>query len=137
MVDSGLYISFILISSAVIVIPGPNVLVIVATSLTQGRARGMQTVAGTLGAMAIQLLVAAQGTALLAEALSEAFMWLKWIGAGYLVYLGCRRLRAAAAPKQSVSPEVGTGTGSFSRGFVVGITNPKTILFFGAFLPQF
>lgn len=136
MLDLGLYISFILVSSAIIVIPGPNVLVIVATSLSQGRVQGLQTIAGTLAAMAIQLLVAAKGTALLAEALSEAFILLKWIGAAYLICLGYQRLRAAFASPGHQIPE-GSATGSFWRGFVVGITNPKTILFFGAFLPQF
>lgn len=137
MVDLGLYISFILVSSAIIVIPGPNVLVIVATTLTQGRARGLQTIAGTLAAMAIQLLIAARGTALLAETLSGAFLLLKWIGAGYLVYLGYRRFQAAVTLEYFNPLETGTARGSFSRGFVVGVTNPKTILFFGAFLPQF
>lgn len=136
-VDSGLYISFLLVSSAVIVIPGPNVLVIVATALTHGRARGLQTMAGTLLAMAIQLVVAAKGTAYLAETLSNVFAALKWIGAAYLLHLGYGRLRAAITPNHSSAMETATTSGSFTRGFAVGITNPKTLLFFGAFLPQF
>jgi len=136
-VDLGLYISFVLVSCAVIVLPGPNVLVIVATSLTQGRARGLQTIAGTLSAMAIQLLIAAKGTAMLAENLAEAFVALKWLGAAYLLYLGVRHFRAAQASDYAGVLEIGSATGSFWRGFVVAITNPKTIFFFGAFLPQF
>lgn len=137
MIDTGLYISFLLVSSAVIVLPGPNVLVVVATSLTQGRVRGLQTIAGTIAAMAIQLLVAAKGTAMLAETLAEAFTALKWFGAAYLIYLGLSRFHAALAADGADGLEIGSATGSFGRGFIVAITNPKTILFFGAFLPQF
>lgn len=137
MIDIGLYISFLLVSAAVIILPGPNVLVIVATSLTQGRVRGLQTIAGTIAAMAIQLLVAAKGTAMLAETLAEAFTALKWLGAAYLIHLGFSRFRAALAADEAGALEIGSATGSFGRGFVVAITNPKTILFFGAFLPQF
>ena len=137
MIDSGLYISFVLVASAIIVMPGPNVLVTIATSLTQGHVRGMQVVSGTLAAMAVQLYIAAAGTALLAEFLAEAFRIVKWVGAGYLLYLGIGRLRAAIASRTDEPVDQGTARGSFARGFTVGITNPKTILFFGAFLPQF
>ncbi len=137
MIDPGLYLSFLLVASAVIVMPGPNVLVTIATSLTQGHKRGLQVVAGTLSAMAIQLYVAATGTVLLAELLAEAFLVVRWIGAAYLLSLGLSRLQAALTKAAPDSLEQGTASGSFSRGFVVGITNPKTILFFGAFLPQF
>lgn len=139
MIDTSLYISFVLVACVVIVMPGPNVLVTIATSLTQGHVRGLQTVAGTLSAMAIQLYIAAVGTAVLAEFLAEVFQFLKWLGAAYLLYLGIARVRSAFSSRatNSFDIDMGTATGSFGRGFVVGITNPKTILFFGAFLPQF
>ncbi|MGD2166492.1 MAG: LysE family translocator [Gammaproteobacteria bacterium] len=137
MIDTSLYISFVLVASAVIVMPGPNVLVTIATSLAHGHIRGLQTVAGTLSAMAIQLYIAAMGTTLLAEFLAEVFQALKWLGAAYLLYLGVSRVRVAFRAQATDSPEIGTAAGSFGRGFIVGMTNPKTILFFGAFLPQF
>ena len=108
MIDTGLYVSFLLVSSAIIVIPGPNVSVIVATSLTQGRIRGLQTVSGTLAAMTVQLLIAAKGTAILAETLAQAFTVLKWLGAAYLVYLGLCRFRAALASDEAGVLEVGS-----------------------------
>ena len=137
MIDTSLLVSFVIVASAIIVMPGPNVLVTIATSLTHGHVRGMQVVAGTLAAMAIQLYIAAAGTALLAEFLAEAFRVVKWGGAAYLLYLGIGRLRAALAHDTTDSLDGVTARGSFIRGFTVGITNPKTILFFGAFLPQF
>ena len=90
-IDTSLFVSFVIVASAIIVMPGPNVLVTIATSMTQGHVRGMQVVAGTLAAMAIQLYIAAAGTALLAEFLAEAFRVVKWVGAVYLLYLGIGR----------------------------------------------
>ena len=127
-------LAFILVSVAVIAIPGPNVLVIVSTSLSHGRTRGLQTVAGTSTAMIIQLFLAAIGTTWFVSALSQGFLWLKWAGVAYLLFLGIGHLVSAVSndPAKAVS-----ASGSFQRGFWVSLTNPKTILFFGAFLPQF
>jgi len=127
-------LAFILVSVAVIAIPGPNVLVIISTSLSHGRTRGLQTVAGTSTAMIIQLCVAGIGTTWFVTTLSQGFVWLKWAGVIYLLYLGVSHLFAAVsnAPAKSIS-----ASSSFHRGFWVSLTNPKTILFFGAFLPQF
>ena len=126
-------LTFIIVSFGVIVIPGPNVLVIISTSLSHGTTRGLQAVAGTSLAMLIQLSIAALGTSLFVSNLAKGFMWLKWLGVTYLIYLGVKHLIAL---KSSNQPPI-SATGSFNRGFWVSLTNPKTILFFGAFLPQF
>ena len=128
-------LAFILISIGIIIVPGPNVLTIVSTSIVHGKLRGLQTVAGTSSAMAIQLGVAAVGAAWLTTVLAEGFTWLKWIGVVYLVYLGIGHV--ITAMRGNTGPAEITGTGSFRRGFWVSLTNPKTILFFGAFIPQF
>lgn len=126
-------ILFVTIAVAVIVVPGPNVLVIVATTLTHGRSRGLQTVAGTSSAMLVQLTVAALGTSWLVGALTRGFLWLKWGGVAYLLLLGFNLLlRTPAEPVPGLPPP-----STFQRGFWVSLTNPKTILFFSAFLPQF
>lgn len=125
---------FILVSVGVILTPGPNVIVVVSTCLSHGKLRGLQTVAGISTAMIIQLCVAALGTAWFASMLASGFFWLKWAGVIYLCYLGIISLLNAI---KNTQPKPVTGTGSFSRGFWVSLTNPKTILFFGAFLPQF
>ena len=126
-------LTFILVSIGVLVVPGPTVMVVVSTSITHGRNRGLQTVAGSSLAMLIQLFVAALGTSWLVSSLATGFFWLKWLGVGYLVYLGLQLIMN--------SDEENGGTisasGSFNRGFWVTLTNPKTILFFSAFLPQF
>ena len=126
-------LAFVLISVGIIIIPGPNVLVIVSTSVVHGRSRGLQTVAGTSSAMLIQLMIAALGTSWFVSTLTAGFIWLKWIGVAYLFYLGVMSFLAMGRPEgNSIS-----AIGSFQRGFWVSLTNPKTILFFSAFLPQF
>ena len=133
--DTTLFVSFLIISITLIVIPGPNVLVIVSTSITHGKSRGLQTVAGTTSAMALQLFVAAAGTAWFIDLLAEGFYFLKWLGAVYLLYLAGQHFKQAFF-HQATSTNL-TIYGTFARGFLVSLTNPKTIVFFSAFLPQF
>ena len=125
---------FILVSIMIIAIPGPNVLIIVSTTITQGRLRGLQTVVGTSAAMAIQLLISALCTAWFVTGLTQGLLWLKWAGVIYLLYLGINHLRDAISTDE-VKPI--SAIGSFHRGFLISLTNPKTLLFFSAFLPQF
>jgi len=133
--DISLYISFLILSVGIIIIPGPNVLIIVSTSLQHGKTRGLQTVAGTSIAMLIQLILAAISTKLFIQFLSDGFIILKYCGVAYLLYLGISHLKAAFYSK-ALTEQLSTSA-SFTRGFLVSLTNPKTILFFGAFLPQF
>ena len=133
--DTTLYISFLIVSFGLIIIPGPNVLVIVSTSITHGRAKGLQTVAGTTLAMAIQLVIAITGTAGLLKLFAEGFYILKWLGVAYLIYLGIQHLKKAYVSR-TYETELSSAS-TFTRGFIVSLTNPKTILFFAAFLPQF
>ena len=132
--ELGQIISFLLVSAVFIAVPGPNILVIVSTTLTSGKLRGLQTVAGTTLAMIIQLAIAALGTSLLLSTLSQGLIWLKWCGVAYLLFLGINSLYAFFTHKKSKQP---SATTSIQRGFWVSLTNPKTILFFSAFLPQF
>ena len=127
-------IAFIFIAIALIIIPGPNVLVIVSTSLAHGKAHGLRTVAGTSVAMLFQLVIAAIGTGWVVVAISDGLFWLKWAGVLYLIYLGVSTLCAAGAEDDSVTSDNGH---TFFRGFWVSLLNPKTIVFFSAFLPQF
>ena len=126
-------LAFILVSIGIIIIPGPNVLVVVSTSIAHGKVRGLQTVAGTSTAMLIQLGIAALGTSWFVSTLVNGFVWLKWLGVIYLLYLSVSHLLAVRnADKTQIS-----AVGTFQRGFWVSLTNPKAILFFSAYLPQF
>jgi threonine/homoserine/homoserine lactone efflux protein len=84
-----------------------------------------------------QLVLTALGmTALLATA-GEWFGWLKWLGVAYLFYLGIRQWREAVTDLSAVRAQPRSASVIFARGFLVSLTNPKTLLFYGAFLPQF
>lgn len=133
--DITLYLTFLLVSFGLIIIPGPNVLVIVSTSITHGAKRGLQTVAGTSLAMAIQLFVVVASTAWLVQIISSGLQYLKWIGVAYLLYLAVYHLKASlGSEKEKIEISY---SATFRRGFLVSLTNPKTLFFFSAFLPQF
>jgi threonine/homoserine/homoserine lactone efflux protein len=84
--------------------------------------------------MVIQLAIAALGTTLFLATLSQGLIWLKWFGVAYLLFLGSNSLYAFYTRKKV---ERSSASASMQRGFWVSLTNPKTILFFSAFLPQF
>lgn len=122
-------------TTVLVLIPGPNVALIVANSLGFGLRSGLITVAGTSLGIAVQLfLVVAGMTALLALAAS-ALLWIRWLGVAYLVYLGVKTWLTPAADLRVAATSSDTVT--FLRGFLLAIVNPKTLLFNAAFLPQF
>ena len=131
--ETDTYLAFLGISALLIVMPGPNVLLVIATAIAHGHRQGLIIVAGTSCAMVIQLAIAGLGNAVLATTLAEVFVWVKWLGAAYLIWLGIQNLRAMRSQEALPTPM----RAGFWQGFWVSLTNPKTILFFGAFLPQF
>ena len=133
MIDSELYLAFVLATIVLIALPGPNVTLIVANSLAAGARAGLLTVAGTSTATALLLAVAALGMSSLMALMAEAFGWLRWAGVAYLLYLGLQQWRRSPDP---AAPPPGRQR-IFWQGFVVSASNPKTLLFYVAFLPQF
>ncbi|MBK6851031.1 MAG: LysE family translocator [Burkholderiales bacterium] len=136
-----LLLAFLGASLALALTPGPGVLYIVARTLAQGRASGLASVAGVgLGNFANALL-AAFGVAALLAVSALAFEALKWAGALYLIWLGLQQWRSAATLPALDTATVQIAPASTSRtlreGIVVSLLNPKTTLFFAAFLPQF
>lgn len=134
-----LYIVFIGTTIGLGLIPGPNVALIVANSIAHGTRYGLVSVAGTSSAMVPQLTLATFGASALLATMASAFEWLRWAGVAYLLYLGIAHWCAAsdgnldvAADKRAVPYRT-----VYWRGFWVSAANPKTLLFFGAFLPQF
>jgi threonine/homoserine/homoserine lactone efflux protein len=128
--------AFVAASVVLAVTPGPGVIYIVARSLSQGRRSGLASVAGVAVGNFGNALGASLGLAALFVVSSVAFTVVKWAGAAYLVWLGIQALRThgelqAEAPAPQAPGRV------FRDGVLVSLLNPKTTLFFAAFLPQF
>ena len=132
-----LYIAFVLATTILILIPGPNVALIVANSVAHGTRYGLLTVAGTASAMVIQLTLTDLGMSRMLGSLANLFEWIRWIGVIYLVYLGIAHWLAAPVDLTATKPQRKSIRTIYLRGFLVSLTNPKTLFFFGAFFPQF
>jgi len=137
MMPLDLYLAYVLACVVLIVIPGPNVALIVANSVAHGARFGLLTVAGTSSAVVVHLALTVAGATVLLSFLAASFDWLRWIGVAYLVWLGVAAWRAPPSDLSRVGPQARSARLIFMRGFLVGLTNPKTLLFYGAFLPQF
>jgi threonine/homoserine/homoserine lactone efflux protein len=123
-------------SILLLLIPGPAVLYIVNRSVSDGREAGLAAVAGlTLGNLVHALAAAAGLSAILATS-AVAFTTVKWLGAGYLIYVGVRTLMKPPTVIDPDQPGV-SARRSFTQGIVVNVLNPKVALFFLSFLPQF
>ena len=119
-----------------LLIPGPAVLYIVAQSAQHGRVAGLVSVAGIHLGTFVHVAAAAVGLSALIVSSAFAFSVVKFAGAAYLVYLGLRRMLAREPAVQVETPEQPRRS-LFAQGIVVNVLNPKTALFFLAFLPQF
>jgi len=132
-------LEFALLSYALIVAPGPNVLFVISRSLQLGRLPGIAAVIGGQSGVYLQVVAVALGIGSLVERSVAVFTIIKLAGAVYLIFLGVqaiRHRRSLAASLTGMSTAGGTGR-MLRDGFVVGVTNPKAIVFFAAVLPQF
>ncbi|GAA4193208.1 LysE family translocator [Streptosporangium oxazolinicum] len=122
---------------ALLVVPGPAVLYIVTRSVAQGRSAGLISVLGIHLGSLVHVAAAALGISALLAASSTGFTIVKYLGAAYLVWLGVRKLMTRSNGEESFEPRTATRSRMFWEGFVVNVLNPKTAIFFLAFLPQF
>jgi threonine/homoserine/homoserine lactone efflux protein len=139
MVSTGQTLAFSAMAVAIILIPGPSVLFVVGRALAHGRRTALFGVVGNeLGALALTIAVAL-GVGAIVERSVLVFTVLKFAGAAYIVYLGVQAFRKRHAFRDVTTEVTGAlgGGRSLWQGFVVGVTNPKTIVFFAAVLPQF
>jgi threonine/homoserine/homoserine lactone efflux protein len=140
MPDASALALFTVAAITLLVIPGPSVLYIVTRSVDQGRAAGLASVGGIHVGTLVHVAAAALGLSALLVSSATAYNAVRWLGAAYLVWLGVRRLLArdeevvAAAGPEARRQGLGR---VFAQGVVVNVLNPKTALFFFAFLPQF
>ena len=130
------YLAYVAACAILSIVPGPNVTIIVANSLRGGIRAGLASVAGTQVGVFIVLMILALGLQVLVENAGVIFDWLRLFGAAYLAWLGIKLLLADGALGSTTG-----GTASmracFWQGCIVFLSNPKGLLFFGAFIPQF
>lgn len=134
--EFNVFLAFVTATAIMISLPGPSVLLVVAHSISYGWQRALLTVAGTTTGIAVQLFIAAVGLSSLLHTAADVFVWLRWAGAAYLVYLGIKQWRSADAPI-ALDASSASRANLFTQGLVVTIPNPKSLIFIAAFLPQF
>jgi threonine/homoserine/homoserine lactone efflux protein len=128
---------FILASAVLLLTPGPAVLYIVARSVDQGRRAGLVSVCSIEVGNFMHVIAATLGLSAILLSSALAFTVVKYLGAAYLIYLGLRKLFTAETKHSTISSQPQSLARIFSQGVVVATLNPKTALFFVAFLPQF
>jgi threonine/homoserine/homoserine lactone efflux protein len=134
--------TFLVASILFIQVPGPSLLFTIGRALTVGRSDALWSVVGNALGLVVQILGITLGLGALVAASAAAFTVLKLVGAVYVVWLGIQAIRhrgdaRAALLASDVDPRRTSAAASVRTGLVVGATNPKTIVFFAAFLPQF
>lgn len=131
-----LYVAYLAACVVLVLVPGPTVTLTVANSLKHGTRAGLLSVAGTQLGLAAMLVIVGVGLTSLVEAMGHWFDWLRLAGAAYLVWLGWKMIRGAGG--EAGGGEAPPPRGGFLlQGALVALSNPKTLLFFGAFFPQF
>jgi len=128
---------FVVAAVLLLVTPGPAVLYIVARSIHEGRRAGLVSVLGVHTGTLVHVAGAAAGLSALLAASATAFTVVKYLGALYLVYLGVQAMRAPRVAGEAPAPAPVSLGRIFRDGFLVALLNPKTAIFFAAFLPQF
>jgi threonine/homoserine/homoserine lactone efflux protein len=128
---------FLLAALILLLTPGPAVLYIIARSMDQGRVAGFVSVLSIESGNSVHVLAATLGLSAILMSSAMAFMVVKYLGAAYLIYLGIRRLLTRDQGREIARVQRQRLRRVYSQGVLVAILNPKTALFFLAFLPQF
>jgi threonine/homoserine/homoserine lactone efflux protein len=131
------YAVFLATALALLAIPGPAVLYVVTRSIEMGRAGGIASVAGITTGTVVHVGLATAGLSSLILASKVAFDVVKYVGAAYLIFLGLRRLITRADDGAETEAVPRTRRRAYTQGVLVNLTNPKTIVFIFAFIPQF
>lgn len=135
MIDWATLLSYTVACALLVMVPGPSVTVIIANSLRHGARAGLENVLGTQLGLATMIAVLAAGMAAIIASMAWLFDILRIVGAAYLIWLGWKMWRSdGKLAEEGAAP---AKTSFILQGFVVIWSNPKALLFFGAFIPQF
>ena len=139
MISSGQLLGYAIASFLIIVVPGPGVLFVIGRALAHGRRTAIATAVGHAGGNYVVAVCVAVGLGTVLERSAQVFVAVKLAGALYLVWLGVQAIRHRQALAEAMSDAVPSRAGwlALRDGFVVGVTNPKAYILFGAILPQF
>jgi threonine/homoserine/homoserine lactone efflux protein len=139
-IDFGLLGPFLLAALLLVVIPGPDMVMIVALGSRYGRAAGVAAAAGVSAGLAVHTLIAGLGLSALLHKFPAFYLGLKWAGVLYLIYLAVTTLRAKPSTTDHSEPipvQRSSPWAAFRSAMITNVLNPKVILFNVAFLPQF
>ena len=137
MLNLELFAAFVA-AAALVLIPGPVVSLVIANSIAHGTRTGLATVAGASAGTAVLIAGGALGMTAILAFLSDIFEWVRWAGVAYLAWLGLKHWRAMISAARGDELAVAHAPkGVFWQGALIGLTNPKTVLFYVAFFPQF
>ncbi len=131
-----IWLAFVAASTALLLIPGPTVLLVLSYAISKGRSVAVASAAGVALGDLIAMTASLVGLGALVLASATAFTLLKWVGALYLIWLGYKLLRSAPSAGLQPARDV-TSRGVFTHAAAVTALNPKSIAFFIAFVPQF
>src|SRR6202045_714409 len=131
------YFAFVAACIALALLPGPVVTLVIANGLRHGTRAALTNILGVQAGLAIVIGIVAVGLTSLMATMGYWFDWVRFAGAAYLVWLGIRLIRFPAEAVKADEPPPPPRGGFFLQGFVVLLSNPKVLVFFGAFIPQF
>ncbi|SFP94615.1 Threonine/homoserine/homoserine lactone efflux protein [Bradyrhizobium sp. Ghvi] len=131
------YLAFVAACIALALLPGPIVTLVIANGLRHGTRAALTNVAGAQAGLAIVIGIVAVGLTSLMSTMGYWFDWVRFAGAAYLVWLGIKLIRAPIEGVKVDEPPAPPRGGFFLQGFLVLLSNPKVLVFFGAFIPQF
>jgi threonine/homoserine/homoserine lactone efflux protein len=132
-----LYFAFVVACIALALLPGPVVTLMIANGLRHGTRAALTNILGVQAGLAIVIGIVAVGLTSLMATMGYWFDWVRFAGAAYLVWLGIKLIRFPAEAVKADQPPPPPRGGFFLQGFVVLLSNPKVMIFFGAFIPQF
>ena len=137
MIEPARFLLFIGVSWALILAPGPDMLYVITRGVSQGRRAGMLSALGVIGGILVHTTAAAFGLTLILQTSALAFLIVKYVGAGYLIYLGIRAWREKSTFRLGPTAVAVSFRKVFWQGVLSNVLNPKVAIFFLAFLPQF
>src|ERR1700710_2149585 len=132
-----LYLAFVAACIALALLPGPVVTLLIANGLRHGTRAALVNIAGVQTGMAIVIGIVAVGLTSLMATMGYWFDWVRFAGAAYVVGLGIKLIREPVEGVNADAPPPPPRGGFFLQGFLVLLANPKVLVFFGAFIPQF